>query len=277
MPELPEIISRAHEMNLALPGKKISDIEVLQPKCLNLAPEDFINLLTDAVVEEVSSHGKWIQIRTSLGWLLINLGMGGEILLTTRQKMPAKFRLVFDFSDGTCLAVNFWWFGYTYYAALDELVSIPMIARLGPNALDISREDFLILARGQKRTLRVKALLLDQSRIAGIGNAYIHDILFLARLHPMCYLQSLSDVEIDHLYNAIHAGLEPSIEKGGAFYESNLHGDKGGFGMEDLLVGYRAGSPCPTCGTTIEKLRTGSTSSFICTNCQPLDETFRPR
>lgn len=276
MPELPEIISRAREMNMSLPGKKINAIEVLQPKCLNLTPEDFSGVLTGAAIEEVTYHGKWIQIRTSLGWLLINLGMGGEILLTERQKMPAKYRLVFDFTDGTCLAVNFWWFGYVYFAKADELNSIPMIARLGPNALDFSSQDFLTLVRDQKRSLRVKALLLDQSRIAGIGNAYIHDILFLAGLHPMRYLQSLSDIEIDHLHGAIHAGLEPSIEKGGAFYESNLHGEKGGFGMEDILIGYRAGSPCPTCGSIIEKIRTGSTSSFICPSCQPLDETFRP-
>ena len=104
MPELPEIISRVREMNLSLPGKKINAIEVLQPKCLNLTPEDFINILTDAIIEEVTHHGKWIRIRTSLGWLLVNLGMGGEILLTTRQKMPAKYRLVNQGADGDMVA-----------------------------------------------------------------------------------------------------------------------------------------------------------------------------
>jgi formamidopyrimidine-DNA glycosylase len=276
MPELPEIVSRAHEMNMALPGKQIDAIEVLQPKCLNLSADEFVNSLTGAVIEKVTCHGKWIQTRTSHGWLLLNLGMGGEILLTSRQQMPAKFRLVIDFTDGSCLAVNFWWFGYAYYAALDALNSIPMIARLGPNALDLSKEEFHTLLRIQTRSARVKALLLDQSRIAGIGNAYIHDILFLSGLHPMRYLRSMTDAEVDRLYDAIHAGLEPSISKGGAFYESNLHGEKGGFLMEDILIGYRAGSPCPTCGSTIEKIRTGSTSSFICPHCQPLDETFTP-
>lgn len=263
-------------MNLALPGKQIKAIEVLQPKCLNLPPVEYAAALTGAVIEEVTCHGKWLKTRTSQGWLLLNLGMGGEILLTTRQQMPAKFRLVFDFTDGTCLAVNFWWFGYAYYAGLDALDAIPMIARLGPNALDLSREDFHVLARRQTRSTRVKALLLDQSRIAGIGNAYIHDILFLAGLHPMRYLRSLSDAEVDRLYDAVHAGLELSIGKGGAFYESNLHGEKGGFSMEDILIGYKASSPCPTCSNSIEKIRTGSTNSFICPHCQPLDETFKP-
>lgn len=117
MPELPEIISRTREMNLALPGKTIKAIEVLQPKCLNLPTEEFVAALSGAIIEEVTYHGKWIQTRTSHGWLLFNLGMGGEILLSSRQHMPAKYRLVFDFDDGSCLAVNFWWFGYSYYAA----------------------------------------------------------------------------------------------------------------------------------------------------------------
>lgn len=277
MPELPEIISRAREMNTTLKGKQISLIEVLQPKCLNLPPEDFINHLAGATIEKVTHHGKWILVRTTSGWLLINLGMGGEILLTTRCEMPAKHRLVFDFTDDTCLTINFWWFGYAYYAAPDALDTIPMIARLGPNALDFTKTEFHALVRGQKPSVRVKALLLDQSKIAGIGNAYIHDILFLAGLHPMRHLQTLKDAEIDRLYVAMHSGLEPSIVKGGAFYETNLHGEKGGFLMEDILIGYRAGSACPTCGTNIEKIRTGSTSSFICPVCQPNDETFIPR
>ena len=276
MPEIPEIFSRAHEMNLALPGKRISAIEILQPKCLNLSPGDFAEVLIGAVIDEVTYHGKWIKTRTSHGWLLINLGMGGEILLTNRQQMPARYRLVFDFTDGTCLTINFWWFGYAYFAPLDELDQIPMLAKLGPNAIDLSSEEFFNLVRAQKKSMRVKAFLLDQSRIAGIGNAYIHDILFLARLHPMRKLGSLSDLEISTLFTAIHSGLRPSIEKGGAFYELDLHGEKGGFTMEHILVGYRAGSPCPNCGTLIEKIHTGSTSSFICPDCQPVDETFQP-
>ena len=277
MPELPEIISRAREMNLALPGKQIKAIEVVQPKCLNLPPKDFADSITNAIIEEVNHHGKWIKVKTTRGWLLFNLGMGGEILLTTRQEMPVKYRLVFDFTDETCLVINFWWFGYAYHAAIDDLNSIPMITRLGPNVLDLSREEFSDLVHSQKRTVRVKAFLLDQSKMAGIGNAYIHDILFLAGLHPMRNLGSLSEEEIDWLHNAINDGLTPSIEKGGAFYETTLHGNKGGFGTEDIMVGYRAGSPCPQCGTTIEKIRTGSTSSFICPLCQPIDETNSPR
>lgn len=269
MPEIPEIASRTREMKQSLPGKTIKSIEVLQPKCLNLPPADFIHALEGAVIHEVTYHGKWIQVKTSSGWLLLNLGMGGEILLTSRNKLPPKYRLLFDFTDSTCLTINFWWFGYAYYAPLDDLLSINMIARLGPNVLDLSSKEFSTLVKAQNEKKRVKAFLLDQTKLAGIGNAYIHDILFLAGLHPMHFLRSLSDEDITRLHSSIHEGLVPSLEKGGAFYETTLYGEKGGFQMEDILIGYREGMPCPKCGTLIEKIRTGSTSSFICPRCQP--------
>ena len=267
MPETPEITSRAIEMNKELTGKTIQAFEVLQPKCLNVSPDELNQLLAQGVIESVTHHGKWIMVRTSRGWLLINLGMGGEILLVNRSQMPAKYRLVIDFTDQTCLTINFWWFGYVHFCALDSLSSHPMIAKLGPNVLDLNEEDFTSLIKPQKGKL--KAFLLDQSRLAGIGNAYIHDILFLAKLHPNRVIAGLTEAEISALYQGIQNGLRPSLAKGGAFYEMNLYGQKGGFMMEDIIIGYRENSPCPQCGTPIQKIKTGSTSSFICPTCQP--------
>ncbi len=266
MPELPEIASRAREMNQHLAGKTISGIEIIQPKCLNLTAPEFQAALNGATIRSVTYRGKWILAVTTRGWLLFNLGMGGEILLVRRDRLPEKRRLVFDFTDGSCLSVNFWWFGYAHYSLSDPFSSLPMLQKLGPNALDLSLAEFQELLSGQKTAL--KAFLLDQSRIAGIGNAYIHDILFLARLHPMRKLNTLSAAEIEQLYQAIHLGLQPSLDKNGAFYEVSLLGEKGGFQMEDILIGYRENQPCPNCSTPIVKIKTGSTSSFICPNCQ---------
>jgi formamidopyrimidine-DNA glycosylase len=241
----------------------------LQPKCLNVPEEAFIEALKGAQLLEVTSRGKWIFVETSQGWLLLNLGMGGEILLVTRATLPEKYRLVFDFDDGTCLAVNFWWFGYAHYTAADELGSHEMSAKLGPSALDLTADDLRALVKGKRS--RVKSLLLDQSKIAGIGNAYVHDILFMGGLHPIRTVNTLGDEDLARLAQAIHDGLQPSLELGGAFYEVNLHGQRGGFQREHILIGYREGEPCPKCGTTIEKIKTGGSSSFICPSCQPLD------
>jgi len=266
MPELPEIYVLASQMNEALEGKTISGIEVVQPKSLNIPPEQFGQALTGARILGANYRGKWVMVETTQGWLMLGLGMGGEILLVTRQSLPEKYRLVFDFNDSTCLAVNFWWFGYAHYAARDELTKHKMTAKLGPNALTITRESLRDLIA--KRRGGVKAFILDQSKIAGIGNVYAHDILFEARLHPLRNLDSLSEGEIERLADAIVARLQRSIDKGGFAYEVDLYGEKGGFGMDDLIVGYKEGQPCPVCGTIIEKIKTGSTSSFICPNEQ---------
>jgi len=268
MPELPEITARAREMKTALVGKTITGIEVLQPKSLNIPIDEFIAALTGARIRDVSNRGKWIFIETNQGWWLINLGMGGEILLVPRPNLPEKHRLVFDFDDGTSLSINFWWFGYVHYVPADGLHQHTMTAKLGRNALELSPAEWSTLLKGQRK--QIKAFLLDQANVAGIGNAYIHDILFLARLHPLRRIDTLTEEEIKALAKAVQAGLQPSLDKGGAFYEVNIYGEKGGFKFDSILVGYRQGQPCPNCGTSLEKIKTGSTTSFICPQCQPL-------
>ncbi len=269
MPELPEITVRAREMKRELVYKTITSIEVLQPKCLNVSKKVFIKALSGAKLINVTNRGKWIFLETSKGWLLLNLGMGGEILLVTRDTLPEKRRLIFDFDDGTCLTINFLWTGYAHYVSPDKLSSHAMTAKLGPNALDLKAKELHTMLKDQRG--RIKPFLLNQSKIAGIGNAYIHDILFVARIHPLREVNTLTEGEIKGLANAIHDGLKLSIKKGGAFYELNLYGKKGGFTMDDILIGYKKGKPCPVCGTKIEKIKTGSTSSFICSKCQPLN------
>ncbi len=272
MPELPEIISRAREMQAALPGRMIQSILVKQPKCLNLPSDQFIAALEIAQIEQVTHHGKWIKVLTTHGWLLLNLGMGGELLIRENDNFPEKYRLAFTFTDNSLFTINFWWFGYAYFAELDKLYTIPMIAKLGPEILEVTLEDFSAAIRTFKPRIKVKSFLLDQSNFSGIGNAYIHDILFLAHLHPDRHLGTLNSSEITSLFQSIQDGLLPSIEKGGAFYELDLYGNKGGFQMEDILVGYKENLPCPACSTIITKIRTGSTNSYICPSCQAFQD-----
>ncbi len=268
MPELPEIANLARQMNRALRNKTITHINVLQPKCLNVSKPAFIRGLTGARIIRVTYHGKWLFAQTTRGWLLLCLGMGGEVLLLTPNTLPEKHRLVFDFQDRTSLAINFWWFGYAHYVRSDKLDKHTMTARLGPNVLDITETEFTrLLAR---RKGKIKAFLLDQSKMAGIGNFYIHDILFRSRLHPFRTIQTLSESEIGKLYRVIRTQLRKSLKKGGAFYEQDLYGRKGRFSWKDILIGYREGQRCPVCRTPIEKIRTGGTSSMLCPQCQPL-------
>jgi len=267
MPELPEIYLFARDMKKELVGKTIADIEVLQPKCLNVPPDVFAQALTGATIRDVAYRGKWVMVDTTGGWLLLGLGMGGEMLLVTRDTLPEKYRLVFDFSDGTCLAVNFWWFGYAHWTA--DLADHRQTAKLGPNALDLSLDEFRALLWGRRGA--IKPFLLNQARIAGIGNVTVQDPLFRARIHPMRCINSLSDDEITALYDAIQHTLREAVEHGGSHWEHNLYGQRGAWDMGFFDVGYRESDPCPACGTTIEKIKTGSTSGYICPQCQVLE------
>jgi formamidopyrimidine-DNA glycosylase len=268
MPELPEIANRAKEIQRLLVGKTIADIDILQPKCVNIPAAKFKRSFTGAELLESVYHGKWIFTKTTKGHLLLNLGMGGDVFLVPKDKLPEKRQVVLFFDDGMALSIRFWWFGYVHHVAEGRLDQHTMTAKLGPNAVDLSKEEFREFLRGRKGA--VKSFLLNQERIAGIGNAYIHDILFLARLHPLRRIDTLSEGEIDGLWQAIRDGLIPSLKKGGAWYERNLKGKPGRFVHDDIIVGYREGEPCPVCGGAIKKIKTGSNATFICPTCQPL-------
>lgn len=266
MPELPEITVLAGQVNDELAGRRFSGVEIFQPKCLNLPPEVFTGRIVGQTVERAYPHGKWIVTVTTDGYLLLNLGMGGEVLLRPgRHDLPEKLRLILDLEGGECLAINFWWFGSIHWA--DRLEDHPQVGGLGTHALDPAF-DAAWFTPHRRRRIRVKSFLLDQQNVAGIGNMYSHDILFRARLHPLRPLNSLSDDEVARLAEAVRSTLQLSLDKGGSQWEQDLYGEKGRFGTDDLLVGYREDQPCPACGTPIEQIKTGSTTGFICPACQ---------
>ena len=225
-----------------------------------------VTALTGAAIQGVTAHGKWLQVQTTQGWLLLNLGMGGEILLVEADHLPEKRRLVFAFHDSSCLSINFWWFGYAHYA--QDPAAHPMVGKLGPHAMDLTLAQFQALLAGRRGS--VKAFLLDQERIAGIGNVYVQDPLFKARIHPLRAIPSLSDAESATLWQALRETLRESIDHGGAAFEVNLYGKRGGWDESFFLVAYREGLPCPNCSTPVAKIRTGSTAGYICPTCQRL-------
>ena len=272
MPELPEITIIASQMDKEITGKSIADVEVNQPKNLNMPVSDFTKTVQGKSVKRVSSKGKWIFAKLNPDhFLLINLGMGAELLnFTPKQKLPEKYHFKLTFDDKTGFTIHFQWFGYVHLVPEKELNKHKLTATLGISPLDkkFNREHFEKILG--KKKLRIKSFLLNQKNIAGVGNVYAQDILFEAKIHPNRKVSTLSEKEIRDLYNAIHRVLIRSIRLGGLAYEKNFYGQNGKLTTDEFLVGYKEGKPCPACGTTIEKIKTGSTSSYICPKCQPL-------
>ncbi|MHB8108125.1 MAG: Fpg/Nei family DNA glycosylase [Candidatus Cryosericum sp.] len=270
MPELPEVANLARQMDRQLTGRRVATVDVVQPKCLNVPPEEFRQLLVRSQVARVTSRGKWIFMDLNPGTtFLLSLGMGGEVLFHRKgEPLPESRQAAIFFEDGSAFSQHFWWFGYIHAVKTAELASHAMTSSLGLDPLDdgeFTREAFELLLKQKKRST-IKTVLMDQKNIAGIGNVYIQDILFAAGLHP---LRKTADVTVSErrvLYDAIRSQLRNALELGGLAYEKDLYNQSGRF--TDFLVGYREGKPCPVCGTIVQKIRTGGTASFVCPHCQ---------
>jgi len=269
VPELPEIHNLAKQMNAALAGKVVSAVEVRQEKCLNVPVKRFRSLLVGKTIGRITARGKWVFAKLDPDTrFLLSLGMGGEALYhKPGEPLPGKYQVKMGFSDGSALSIMFWWFGYAHAVRSAEAGSHKMTASLGLSPLDPSEftyQAFSALLNAKKGA--IKPVLMDQTQIAGIGNVYIQDILFRARLHPNRRIPEIAEEERKLLFRVIRENLLSATKLGGLVHEKDLHGRPGRF--QDFLVGYREGQPCPECGTVIEKIRTGSTATFICPRCQ---------
>lgn len=268
MPELPEMVIIAQQMSQTLIGKKVKDVSVFQPKCLNRSEKDYQRCLPGLKVDAVHPLGKWVSIHFSEGVrLLISLGMGGELCyLKKNQDPPEKTKFTLRFTDGTGFFVTLWWFGYIHLVLRNE--DHPMTDMLGHDPLSLDCESFQKLL--VKRRGGIKSFLLNQKKVRGIGNFYIQEILFKARLHPQREIATLTQDEIEILFESIWNVLNKSIELESSSYEFDFFGKKGRYGLDQISVGYQEGKSCPVCRSRIEKIKTGSTAQFICPACQQL-------
>ena len=271
VPELPEIANLAKQMTKQLKGKRITGLDLTQPKCLNMSVKKFRRIV-GKTAGETTAHGKWLFTKLqSDDNLLLNLGMGGDLLYHKNDTtLPKKYQLRLVFNDNTGLTATFSWFGYIHLASDKELPRHKMTSKLGISPIDkeFTVEKLASLLSGRRGA--IKSFLLNQENVAGIGNVYVQDILFKARLHPLRMTQTLTESEIEALHRSTCEALNQSIRLGGLKYERDLHGRYGKYGPEHFLVAYKTGKPCPVCKTAIVKIRTGSTASYICPKCQKL-------
>jgi formamidopyrimidine-DNA glycosylase len=272
MAELPEISKIAKQMNSTFKGKKISSFIVEQEKCINVPVKAFADRIIDSEVSDVRCKGKWFVIHLNNNEnILISLGMGGDLLYHGPRSHPMdKYQVRVKFSDGSGFTVKFWWFGKFMICSDEELKNEPNTKDIGTDPFndEFTYEHFRDLIKGKKG--QIKAFMMDQKNVSGIGNMYMHDILFKAKLHPQRKIADMDEADVKALYDSVIAILRYSESKGAFAYENDLFAEKGTFTTDDFLIGYKEGRPCPVCGTPIVQIKTGSTSSFVCTKCQIL-------
>lgn len=269
MPELPEILILARQMNDTISGEVIKKVIVQQPKCLNVSMH-LLRQINKKKILNVAGKGKWLILSIEHDWmLLLNLGMGGDIIYFHHLNdiISEKYQARVDFYSDSGFTVKFWWFGHIHMIRHRELSKHPA-GQLGLSPLD---KDFTLGSlEKQTRISRrnIKSLLKDQRVIAGIGNAYIHDILFLARIHPKTQALRLNSDRIQRLHAAIQEVFSRVLSKNGLAYERDFFGRYGGFEEKDFIIGYHEGQPCPICGNSIQKTKIAGSSSYICPSCQ---------
>jgi formamidopyrimidine-DNA glycosylase len=271
--ELPELTVLSKQMEKEIAGKQIFKVEVSNPKCLNMPLRRFQRVLVGKCVRSIENRGKWLLVTLGLKQvLLFNPGMGADVIYFRQgDELPEKYQIKMTFQDGTGFTIRVWWFCYLHLVPEGRVGEHKLVGKLGLSPLDEKFTlDYFKELLGRKSG-NIKDFLLNQRNMAGIGNVYVQDPLFEARIHPKRKIGSLTEKEIEALYRSLQSVLKQSIKLGGLAYEKDFYGKHGNYGKNQYKIAYKSGQPCPVCQTTIEKIKTGSTSTFICPKCQRLD------
>jgi formamidopyrimidine-DNA glycosylase len=288
MPELPEVETVCRQLEPEVEGHRIECLEVYDERwCRPAAPATLEKAVSGRTIVGLGRRGKYLLLGLDDGQTLVmHLRMTGNLILieggdaldpsegrrlyegersTSERHLRARFAL----DDGREL-----WFTDPRRFGEAHLLDEPGVdaylgARLGIEPLS---DDFTPAALGEiaaGRTVPLKSFLLDQSRIAGVGNIYADEALFRARLHPLSPAGSMKPEHHQALRDAVVAALEAGIDGGGASIDDYRDGrGERGTMQDEFLVHTRAGEPCPRCDGTIERIVVGGRSTYHCPGCQ---------
>lgn len=278
MPELPEVETIRRGLAPYVEGRVLERIEILDPRwCTPLAPDALIDALTGRRVTALRRRGKY------LIWsfdhdvhLLIHLRMTGTLLVDADPGERYQ-RVLFTLDDGRILRFcDPRRFGTGQLALGADGLEAFLATRLGIEPLDGGLDGTALEAQARGRRAPVKPFLLDQRRVAGVGNIYADEALFRARVHPLRPVDRITRRQWDAIAGGIVEALTAGLEAGGATIDDfrNVDGVYGGF-QHEFLVHLRRGEPCVTCRRAIVKLVVGGRGTYVCEGCQPLPRSPR--
>jgi len=287
MPELPEVETVRIGLSALLPGKTVTSETHDWPKGFPNAQTDVDAFLVGAKVLAVKRRAKVLLIELDSKYsLVIHLKMTGQLVFRSKTAhfgaghpndsligdLPDKStRVTLHFTDGSTLYFNDQRkFGWMRLMPTAEAPMLDFFQKVGPEPLaaDFTASDFATRLRRRSKSA-VKAVLLDQTIVAGVGNIYADESLWGAKIHPNTIVGKLSDGQLKDLYAALVAVLKLSIEKGGSTDRNyvDAHGKRGSY-LTFANVFRREGKPCPRCGTTIVKIRAAGRGTHLCPHCQ---------
>ncbi len=270
MPELPEVETVVRYLRPVLTGKTIASLtaengyeKVFYPQ----SQQEICSVVRGREIRQVSRRAKYILFRLENGWLTIHLRMTGRLLFRlTEEDKQAHLTARFRFTDKTQLFFkDYRKFGRIHFHTDYEKLE----TRLGPEPLSdaFSATWFYRALQNKKRS--IKALLLDQSFLAGLGNIYVDEALWQARIHPGRPACDISRVKANRLRKTIREILARAIKHQGTTIINFYFGEcKSGNFRDYLMVFGKQGQPCPRCGSEIRKIREAQRGTHICPRCQ---------
>ncbi len=268
MPELPEVETIRRDLIKDLQGEKIRDVEILNPKVIKEPkPQEFRKRLRGAVFKDFLRRAKLLAIKLSTGdFLVVHLRMTGQLVYSGKKE--PKARVIFILSNGKYLNYN----DQRLFAEL-RLVGnwqkLKFVRELGIEPLEkgFTAEKFARMLDGKKT--KIKPLLMDQTFIAGIGNLYAQEALFLSGILPARPANKLKKQEIEKLHGAIRKVLQEGIRYRGSSVDNyvNGRGNQGAYHLRLKVYG-RQGRPCVRCKSTIKKVNLGGRGTCFCPRCQ---------
>jgi formamidopyrimidine-DNA glycosylase len=276
VPELPEVETIRAQLAPRLVGRTLTRVEILDPRLTR--PYDLFEVteeLEGDVVHAVERRGKYLLLRLESGFgLLVHLRMTGGFGFA-----PATHeRAVIELDDGTRLVYrDVRRFGT--WLVLEEAELEPYLtSKNGPEPLGPRFTSGWLAPQLARRRAPVKAVLLDQRVVAGLGNIYADEALWRARLNPLRPANTLSEDEVARLVRAIRAALRAGIERQGSTLRDYAAPDGASGSMqEEFRVYGRPGAPCPRCGTPIACTRLAGRATHFCPSCQPSAISRQPK
>ncbi|MGY1605087.1 Fpg/Nei family DNA glycosylase [Geodermatophilus sp. SYSU D00815] len=268
MPELPEVEALAAFLRENAVGSVVTRVDLAAVQAIKTFDPP-LSALGGLELTGASRHGKFLDLDVSGLHLVVHLARAGWLHwrtgLPTAPPKPGKgplaLRVHLEDGDGFDLTEQGTRKGLAVYVVRDP-AEVPGIARLGPDALQVSLEEFAALLRG--RSGQLKGALTDQTLLAGIGNAYSDEILHAARLSPFKMADKLDDDELVRLHDAVRAELTDALERQLGQQAATMKGEK----RSGLQVHARTGLPCPVCGDTVREVSFADTSLQYCPTCQ---------
>lgn len=271
LPEIPEIETVCTHLRDSVLNSSITGITINRAKCLNIASEPFISLVSGQSISAVGRRAKIILLTLSnQHTITIHFMLEGYVqLLKSDDPDLSHASVALSLSTDKTLAFFKINLGYIHLFPTTDWRTIDDVSNIGPEPLseDFTASHFLALLRTRKGM--IKPLLMDQKLIAGIGNVYSNEVLFCSRILPTRKVKEMTDEELSRIYHCLRSILNQSICHGGVYDRKYSQNDTltGGY-VPYLKVAYRTNEPCYECGLPIQTQRVGGRNAFYCSNCQ---------